>query len=118
MELTQNKKIILPTRKGFIMCNTNDIVHCKAEGRYTKFFLRDNTEIVVSKNLKEWEKALDTLHFIRVHDSHLVNELYIHEYLGGNTGELIMNDNTHIPVSRRRKKAFLDILKTRQNDHL
>lgn len=112
MELTQNNEIALPTRRGFIMKDAKDIVRCEAEGIYTCIFFKDGEMLVVSKNLGACEKKLSPFNFFRVHVSHLINKSFIHEYIAGNTGQLIMKDNSRIPVSRRCKRAFLDWLKT------
>ena len=99
----QNKEVVLPMRVGFILVDAKDIIRCKGDGMYTTFFLSDKRTIVVCKNLKEWEKKLDQSDFIRVHTTHLVNRIYIKEYLGGKVSKLVMTDNSCVPVARRRK---------------
>ena len=51
----------------------SEILYCEASGAYTKFYMKDNNEILVSKNLKEYENILPSSSFMRVHNSFLIN---------------------------------------------
>ena len=104
-------KISLPTLKGLSCVRITDIIRCEADGMYTNIFLLDRTKLMVSKNIKEYEKLLVRYHFIRVHASHLINKFYIKEYITGDGGIIRMDDNSYIPVSRSQKKIVLKSLK-------
>ncbi len=79
-------------------------------GSYTKFYLINGQKIVVSKLLKEYEEILDNFHFFRVHQSNIINLEHIKRYVKGDGGQIWMNDNVEIEVSRRRKEEFLALL--------
>jgi two-component system LytT family response regulator len=48
--------------------------------------------------------------FYRVHKSHLVNLSYVVKYVPGEGGYLILEDGSHVDVSRRKKEGLLKIL--------
>ena len=79
-------------------------------GNYTFVFLTSGERYLVSRNLKEFEEMLPTPDFFRLHQSHLVNTAFVKKFLKENGGYAIMLDDTKVPVSRRRKDAFLEIL--------
>ena len=64
---------------------------------------------VMTKTLKEFDKMLSDQNFIRIHQSHLVNDNFIKEFAKQN-GEVILKDGTKIPVSTRKKSALMDMI--------
>lgn len=104
------KKITVPTINGLEFLNIQDILHCKSDVNYTTIFKRDKSKLMVAKTLKEFEGILNSYNFFRVHNSHLVNLNYIKSYHKGKGGYLILEDNTEIEVSTRRKDDFLQKL--------
>jgi two-component system LytT family response regulator len=62
---------------------------------------------VISKRLGALEKELDELIFIRIHDSHIVNKREVVQYENGRSGYVKMTDGANVPVSVRKKAAFL-----------
>ena len=66
---------------------------------------------LISKTLKETESLIaQPKVFIRPHASHLINLNYIRTYLKGSGGQIIMDDNSIIPVSKSRKDGFMDAI--------
>jgi two-component system LytT family response regulator len=53
------------------------------------------------------EELLSEYQFLRVHHSYLVNLNEISRYIKGEGGYLIMNDGSHIDVSRSKKELLL-----------
>lgn len=88
----------------------SDIVYCRAEGSYTAFKLIDDQEILVSKNLGEYEKLLESAHFIRSHHSYIVNLNQIKKFDKTDGGQLIMLGGATVPVAVRRKDALLNAM--------
>jgi two-component system, LytTR family, response regulator len=105
------KKIIVNHSQGFSIIDIDNIVRLEASRNYTKIYLNGNTEIISSKNLKEFEDILNSKSFCRVHKSHLINLKYLREYSNLEGGTAIMSDNSRIIISRRRFQEFLDKLK-------
>jgi len=108
-----NKKLILKTQNNIQIVNLQDIIRCQSDNSYTTFYTTDNRTIIVSQSLKEYEELLQDYNFFRIHQSHLINIAFVlsYEKIGG--GVVLMQDQSSIPVSFRKKEAFLKILKTK-----
>lgn len=102
------KRIVLKTADTHHIVNEDDLMYCKAEGNYTVFVTKDNEQLLISKTLKKAEEILTESSFIKCHQSYLVNKFYISKMLSD--GYLILNNETKIPVSSRRKEHVLNKL--------
>jgi len=102
-------KISLPTLKGLVFCDPDDIIRCEADGAYTKIHMVDGS-MVISRNISVMEEVLQRFFFFRVHKSHLINLHHLEEYIRGNGGIAIMSDGAQVEVSKRRRDDFLDAL--------
>jgi two-component system LytT family response regulator len=72
--------------------------------------MNNNTKHLVSKNLAVFEEVLkDNPIFFRPHKSHVINLKYIKQYIRGEGGELIMQNNSSITLSRNKKQEFLSL---------
>ncbi|HRB40616.1 MAG TPA: LytTR family DNA-binding domain-containing protein, partial [Bacteroidia bacterium] len=105
--LNKPRKIGVPTLNGIVFVLISDIRLCRADGNYTEIFLNNNHKIVVSKTLKEFDDLLSDYQFFRVHNSNLVNLDYVKSYNKGKGGFLILDDDTNVEVSSRRKDELL-----------
>lgn len=105
-----DKKLVLRTAQELHIVNIRDIIRCEADNVYTTFFLCSGEKVIVSKGLGEYVEILEPYGFIRPHQSHLVNLNLIKKLDKSDGGFLILQNNTEIPVSARRKQAILDIL--------
>lgn len=103
----ENQKIILPTAEGFELVKLDDIIHMEASHNYTKCFLLGGKTMLVSKPLISFENILDELQFVRVHNKHLINLMYIKKYFRGSGGTVKLIDDSEISVSKSRKTEFL-----------
>lgn len=98
----------IPTAHGFTILKPSEIIRCSAEGPYTHLIVAgDKKNVFCSINLGQIEKRLSPGMFYRVHKSHLVNRLFIQEYLRGEGGTVRMADAAEVPVSRNAKEDFL-----------
>lgn len=109
-ETTAPKRIALPTAERIELIPVADIIRCMAENNYTHFYIRDQSSILVSKNLGEFEEMLQEYGFLRTHQSHLVNVEAIKSWEKSDGGYLLMKDGSRIPVSRSRRERVLQIL--------
>ncbi|MCG8329315.1 MAG: LytTR family DNA-binding domain-containing protein [Chitinophagales bacterium] len=106
----KEKKILLKDVDNIYIIKIKDILHCKADGGYTHFYMIDGQEIITSFNLKEYEKALSRWGFIRCHHSHLVNFNHILRFSRTDGGTLILTNEIEIPVSHRKKEHLLQTI--------
>ena len=104
-------RIALPTGDGLVFTQTNNIVRIESFGNFSHIFLNDGERILASLNLRELEETLASPPFFRPHQSHIVNTAFVKKYLKDDGGYAVMSDGAKIPVSRRNKERFLDILK-------
>lgn len=105
---TLDKLVVKTTEETHILILKN-IVHCEANEGYTFFYLVNGKRILSSKTLKEYDILLSKSGFLRVHQSHLVNISHIKSY--NKNGKIILANNNEVPISVRRKKEVLAILK-------
>jgi two-component system, LytTR family, response regulator len=100
-------KIALPTLQGLQFIKIANILYVESSGNYCNFFLEDNTKIMVSRQLGEYEKLLPNDAFVRIHDKHIINLTFIKEYVKGNGGEVILENAARLIVASRRKEELL-----------
>jgi len=103
-------RIALPTMEGLQIIQSQEIYYCESDGGYTRFALRNGQIILISKTLKEVEEVLESKGFCRVHHSYLINLRYVQRYIRGDGGEVVMENNKTLPVSRNKKQEFLSLL--------
>ncbi len=108
---SKNEKIIIPSTDGLNVVKLNDIVRLEASDVYTLFYMSNGQRFVASKPLNTYEKILEDLPFSRVHSKHLINLMFVKRYLKGKGGSIILEDNTEVEVSVRKKADFLEKLK-------
>jgi two-component system LytT family response regulator len=107
-----DKQIVLKDIDKTYFIKISDILYCEAEGAYTKFYLSNKEEILVSKNLRFYEDLLEG--FIRTHHSCLVNPSKIKMYdRKTDSGTIILESGHSIPVSQRKKEFVLQFLESR-----
>jgi len=97
-------RVAIPTLEGIEFIDPMSIIRCEAEGNYTRIYLTTLKQLYVSKTLKQITPILSAEYFIRPHASHIVNFNFVKKYIKGTGGQLVLDDNTIIPVSRQRKK--------------
>ncbi|MBL4675855.1 MAG: response regulator transcription factor [Mucilaginibacter sp.] len=105
-------KLALASTKEIRFVHTGDIIRCESSNAYTKFFLTDGKDILVSKPIFEYEELLTGYDFIRCHQSHLVNIKFVKSLIKEDSGYLLMDDNTRIPISRNKKEHVIKALHT------
>lgn len=105
----ETKQIGIPTIKGYDFLYIKDIIRCEGLDKYTRVITLDKSNIVSSKNLGEFRKLLESYNFFSPHKSHLINLNYLKQYL--KEGIIIMQDQSQVPISRRKKQCFLSLIK-------
>ena len=106
------KRIALSTSDGIYLYDISDIIRCESEDNYTKFYIKNNKPILISKTLKECEELLTEHGFERIHQSHLINLNYLKSYIKKDGGYVVMADNSHLPISQRKKERLQELIKT------
>ncbi|MDC7997407.1 LytR/AlgR family response regulator transcription factor [Gilvibacter sediminis] len=105
---SEKKRVILKTTDTVYAIYEDDIIYCRSDGNYTTFYTRQMEKIVVSKPLKKIEEILSESHFIRCHQSYIVNKQHVLKY--NKKGVLIVHMDIQVPVSSRRKDYTLKMI--------
>jgi two-component system LytT family response regulator len=103
-------KIVLSTNNSLYVVEIADIIHCEAQESYTLFHLANDTRLMVSRTLKEYEELLQEHKFVRIHKSHLVNFNYITRFLNQDGGSVVLKNGTTVPVSFRKKDSVVKLI--------
>jgi two-component system LytT family response regulator len=104
------KKISLHTLDKIVVVSLEEIIKCKSDNNYTTFYFENGTKLMVTKTLKYFADLLKGSHFLRVHQSHLVNTKFIKEYIKSDGGYLVLKDKSTIPVSVRKRAEVIEAL--------
>lgn len=112
-QLVENMKAETPTTlsipivNGYEFVKLQNIISITADGSYVNIVLAEGAPIVVSKNLKYFEQALEGFsQFVRVHRSYLINLQQMKRFERSGRGTIIMNDDSEIDLARDRRDGF------------
>jgi two-component system, LytTR family, response regulator len=92
--------VLLTKSEGEKKFRGADIIRCEADSNYAIIHATSDRRFTASKTLSDLESMLASNRFIRIHKSHLVNKRFVRS-LNRNL-EMIMQDGTVLPVSKRR----------------
>lgn len=106
----KHEKLALHTAEKIHICELKDILRCEANVNYTNFHFIDGRKILVTKTLKFYDQLLTNSGFCRTHQSHLVNLIHIKEFIKSDGGYLLMDDESNIPVSARKRAEVLKVI--------
>jgi two-component system LytT family response regulator len=104
------KRIALSTADGIHLFEISDIIRCESEDNYTKFYIKNNKPVLISKTLKEYEDLLTEHGFERINQSHLINLAYLKSYIKKDGGYVVMADNSNLPISQRKKERLQELI--------
>ena len=104
------KTIALPDQNGFAIVSVDKIVRCEGLRNYTRIIFKEAEEKVVSRTLLEFENLLTPLGFIRIHRSHLVNQVNVVRYIKAQGGLVELKTGEQLRVSPKYKDDLLNKL--------
>jgi two-component system, LytTR family, response regulator len=102
------RRIALTSSDHLVFVDTSDVIYCESDSNYTTFFLTNGEKVVISKTLKDVEEMLDQEDFFRIHASYLVNMKHVSKFTRGDSGNVVMSNNQHLAVSRKKKDEFFE----------
>jgi len=109
----QFDRITLTSLEGLVFIKVADIIQLESSGSYTHFHLINNEKHLVARPMKDFEDLLPEKSFFKTHQSHIVNLDLVKKYIREDGGQIIMIENSKIPIARRRKEEFLRVLQNR-----
>jgi len=107
---SQEDHIAIPTNDGLEFIQIKQIIRIESSSNYSKLILQNGQQLLVTRQLKDFEELLQDYRFYRVHHSHLVNLNFIAKYIRGDGGQIAMRNGDMIDVSRRKKEVFLKLI--------
>ena len=103
------KQVIgIPTIDGYEFLSIEDIIRCEGYQKCTRVITKNRKSVVSSYNLGEFIKILKPFRFYSPHKSHIINLAEILRYY--REGRAQMSDLSEVPIARRRRQEFLDLL--------
>lgn len=111
IELSVNDIIAISSFDKYEIINIKDIIYLEADGRYTTFFLKNNTSIVATTNLGEYEQILDKNKFVRIHHKFMVNVKQLIRIEKNAGYDCLMSNDKRLPISKRKVNDVIHFLK-------
>ncbi len=105
-----NDKIAISNTEGIHFYLIRTIIRIESSGNYCEIFFENGKKATVTKLLKDFEDMLLSYRFFRVHNSHLINLDFVKKYIRGEGGQVVMQNDDVVDVSRRKKEEFLKML--------
>lgn len=109
----QLDRITLTSLEGLIFLRLSQIVHLESDGSYTTFHLLNQERHLIARPMKDFEELLPEEEFFKLHQSHIVNLSFVKKILREDGGYALMEAGKKIPIARRRKDAFLEVMRRR-----
>ena len=106
----ETHRIALPTLKETRFVFTGAIIRCESSNNYTTFYLDNKEKLVISKPIYEYEELLNGYGFIRCHQSHLVNKKFIKSWVKTDSGYLLLEDGSQVPISKNKRDSLKALL--------
>ena len=99
-------KIALPVSDGLIFIEVKNLSLLEADGSYTKVWLKDGSNLLVSKKLRFFDDLLENRgQFFRIHRSSLININSIKKYSKAES-YLTLDNNKTVKIARDKKNEF------------
>lgn len=109
--LTANRalpeRLLLPNSSGMELLITKDIRYLEADGAYTYFYLQDGSKHLICRTIGHFDYLLEYDAFFKSHRSYIVHLQAVKKYLHAGGGQLLLDNEQSIPLSKAQKKAFL-----------
>jgi len=112
-EDNQDTKISIPVNGNFTFIKIENILRIEGWQKYTKVYLQSGECLTSSYNIGHYKDLLKEYHFSDVHKSHIINNLHIAAY--DKDGIVSLSDGSQIPVARRKKEAFFQLVIQKRN---
>ena len=103
---SQTARIAINAASSVNLFKVNEIIRCESQRSYTILHLKDGRKLTVTKTLKQFELELNDHHFVRIHQSHLVNLDYVEKYVKSKGGYVVLENGTELPVAIRKKEML------------
>ncbi len=100
-------RIALSSSNGVTFIDLNEIVYVEASNNYSKVFLADGNNHLLSKTLKDTQEILEESHFLRIHRQYIVN-LNCVKHFSRNEGLVTLDSKIQLPIVKNQYEKFLE----------
>ena len=97
-------RITLATAKETRFVKISEIIRCESANNYTTFYLTDGEALLVCKPIYGYDDLLKEHGFVRCHQSHLVNKLFIKSWKKEFGDFLLLTNGSEVPISKGKKE--------------
>jgi two-component system LytT family response regulator len=111
LTIPQSKTININHSNGFEMVNLDDVLYLEASKSYTIFHLKDQREIIASRNIAYFEPHFEEPQFVRIHKSYIINWKHLKGYSAIDGHFALIEGGKQLPVSKRKLNDFLKLSK-------
>ena len=101
----QYKSITISGKDFIRIVPISTIMLIQSSSNYSTIVLNSGKKILTCKTLKFWKEKIDDPHFIRCHNSYLINKNYV-KSINRIENHLFVNDMA-IPIARSKKNNIL-----------
>lgn len=108
MSRKQSMGILIPTFKTTALIDPYEITHIQAKQNYCILHYQDGRQLLVSISFGKVLEIFALYDFCQCHKSYAVQLKKVLRYL--NDGKVEVEGNFFVPVARRRKQAFLEVM--------
>lgn len=102
--------LVLREKERSTIVHLSEIIRFESDRNYTRVILQSGKRVLLSKTMKIFESMLMGQGFMRIHKSHLVNQIHIRkvEYF---SNSISLSNGDQVPFSIRKKKELSDYLR-------
>lgn len=102
----REKSICIKTDSGIKVLRASDIYYIEVNHNDLTYHVVDDQDLIEKNSLKYVENFLQGCNFVRCNNCYLINLRYVDGIEGGN----VLVHGQSLPISRNRKKNFLNML--------
>ena len=108
LENLGTSKIAAPTSNGLKFISLDNILYMKADNTYTEIIMDDDSRLVVSRTLKNFEDVLSVnASFYRCHKSYIVNLAHVTDYVKSDGGYVMVKNKYQVAISAEKVQDLL-----------
>ncbi|TAE34834.1 MAG: DNA-binding response regulator [Cytophagales bacterium] len=102
------RKLVVPNTDGFTVVLLDEILYINSVRNYSEFYLTNNTRVLTSKPLINYDTLLSDQGFFRIHHSYLINLSHLKAFVRSEGGAVKMINGDLLPVSRQKKSELME----------
>jgi len=110
-EVTTDNTLCFKSYGDYRFVNIDDVLYLKADNNTTDFIMSNGNKVEAFKTLKHFQNLLPD-HFVRIHNSYIINTKYVSRIHFGKAKCAIKNTSDMIPFSKSYKTNVEEIKDT------